>query len=109
MAAAGWHRKRKNTPAELARDARYRTPEYRAAARALAQLVETSEGFCWRCGGWIDPSMKDRAGKRAWHVGHDDTGTQILGPEHNSCNLTAAASKGARTRNAAQRATRVRL
>lgn len=95
---SGWHRKRKDTPAEKARDARYRTPEYRAADRAFAQLVNAGRGYCWRCSGWIDPHLRDGAGKRAWHVGHE--GEAIRGPEHNGCNLRAAAQAGAAVRNA---------
>lgn len=108
--ASGWHRKRRNTAAERARDARYRTPEYRAATKALTALVEAGRGFCWRCGGWINPALKDRAGKRAWHVGH--RGQVIAGPEHNTCNLSAAGRDGALKRNASalpRGATSVRL
>lgn len=109
MKASGWHRKKKDTPAERARDARYRTPEYRAADRVFSEQVNAGRGYCWRCTRWIDPTKKDRAGKRAWHIGHD--GPLIAGPEHNDCNLSAAARDGARVRNRAQPrgATRVRL
>lgn len=112
---SGWHRKRKDTPAERARDARYRTPEYRAAAKALKAQVDAGNGFCWRCGRWLDPNARLHAGSRvlrAWHVGHDDTGTVIRGAECAlRCNLSAAARKGARTVNAKRnaRTTAVRL
>jgi hypothetical protein len=90
---------------------RYRSAEYRATSKALKALVDAGRGFCWRCGGWIDPAARDRAGKRAWHVGHDDTGLVIRGAEHNSCNLSAAAREGARRRNSMRRmgVTQVRL
>lgn len=103
-----WHVKRKDTPAERARKARYASPEHRAASRALAAEVDAGRGYCWRCGGWIDPHAKDAAGKRAWHVGH--LGSVIRGPEHSRCNLRAAARDGARKRNGGQGgSTRVRL
>lgn len=112
MTTSGWHRKRSGTAAQQARDARYRTSDYRAAERALRALVEAGMGFCWRCQGWIDPSLRVRRGSRvlrAWHVGHDDSGLQIMGPEHDRCNLVAAAVKGARIRNRARATTSVRL
>jgi hypothetical protein len=105
---SGWHRKRKNTAAERARDEQYRKPEYRAANRAFSAQVAAGQGYCWRCGGWIDPAARDAVGKRAWHIGHK--GEVIAGPEHNTCNLSAGARNGARVRNAKPRgATRVRL
>lgn len=40
---------------------------------------------CWRCGWPI--TSRDR-----WHLGHDDTDRSITrGPEHEACNLSAAA------------------
>ena len=119
MTASGWHRKTKNTPAERARRVRYTSSEYRAAERALKAEVDAGRGFCWRCGGWIDPSVRVRRGRRlvrAWHVGHDDRDQSLIrGPEHEKCNLPAAARKGARVRNVGGKpprrggATRVRL
>lgn len=111
---SGWARKRKDTAAELARDARYRTPEYRAAERALRTAVEAGRGLCWRCGGWIDPSARVWRGRRgwmrAWHVGHDDRDPSVIrGAEHERCNLRAAARAGARKRNGGGGATKVRL
>lgn len=109
---SGWHRKRKDTAAERARNAEYASPAYRAQRRALKVEVDAGRGFCWRCGGHIPPGA-------AWHLGHDDHDRSIIrGAEHprrsRSCigNLSAAARKGARIRNAAPTstgATQVRL
>jgi hypothetical protein len=66
----------------------YATPEYRQARAAAKELVEAGYGHCWRCWGWIPPGSR-------WHLGHDDWDrTVIRGPEHERCNLTAAARKG---------------
>lgn len=99
---SGWHRKRVD-------DGRHRTAAYRAAERQLRRLVESGQGFCWRCGGWIDPALRVRRGTRmlrSWHVGHDDADpTVIRGAEHERCNLRAA--QRAAVRSAAT--TKVRL
>lgn len=112
MGANRWHTKRKDTPAERARDARYRTAEYRAAERLFKARVEAGNGFCWRCGRWLDPGARIRAGSRvlrAWHVGHNYTGDRIMGPECGRCNLSAAASKGARVANTKRNVSRLAL
>ncbi len=63
---------------------------------ALNVLVDAGQGRCWRCGLPINPGT-------AWHTGHDDTDRSVIrGAEHASCNLSAAASKGARAVNAAR-------
>jgi DNA-directed RNA polymerase subunit RPC12/RpoP len=103
MTASGWHRKRTGTAAGLARAALYASPEHRAVRQALKVEVEAGRGFCWRCGRHIPPGSK-------WHAGHDDYDRSVYrGVECPDCNLRSAARKGARKRNAAQRATRVRL
>jgi hypothetical protein len=90
--ASGWHRKTKNTPAEIARRKRYNSPEHRTARAHYSTLVTAGHGYCWRCNRQLYPG--------AWHVGHDDSGTRILGPECIPCNTKTAASRGARTVNA---------
>jgi hypothetical protein len=110
--ASGWHRKKRNTAAERARDAEYASPEYRAMERAIKAEVLAGRSVCWRCRRWIDPLLRTPWGARAWHVGHDDHDRSVIrGPEHWRCNLRPAASKGARKRNASQPrgASRVRL
>jgi hypothetical protein len=95
---SGWDRKRRNTAAERARNAEYASPEYRATRRAVKAEVEAGRGFCWRptCRRWIPPGSK-------WHLGHDDHDRSIIrGAECARCNLSAAARKGARVRNALQ-------
>jgi len=96
--ASGWHRK-VNDAAAQARAAEYRTPEYRAARAVVKRQVEACTAHCWRCGRQLVPGH--------WHLGHSDTDrTRIMGGECATCNLRAAASKGARIANA-RRKTRV--
>lgn len=71
--------------------------------KALKALVDAGRGVCWRCGRGIPPGAK-------WHAGHDDNDRTVYrGVECPPCNVKTAARKGARKRNAAERATRVRL
>lgn len=99
---SGWRRQDRNSPAALARQARYRTPEYRAESKRLAALVEAGNGFCHRCHRWINPAHRTPWGHRAWHVGHDPSGLVILGAEHYRCNLSDAGQR-ARARQDASR------
>lgn len=93
----GWHRKNKNTAAEAARNAKYASPEHKAARRQIRALLEQGVTLaCWRCGERITPG--------AWHVGHDDVQVNLTrGAECRPCNLKAAASKGAKVANAKRR------
>lgn len=96
---SGWHRKNLNTPAERAREARYASPEHKAA-RALYRTLQ-AQGVtltCWRCHKPIPPI------KGACHVGHNDTGTHINGPECAPCNKSAGGRKGALIKNAMTKA-----
>lgn len=93
-----WRHKRIDTPAELARKARYNSPEHRAARKRFTVLVEAGLGVCWRCGRGLVPGR--------WHVGHIDDGSAIAGPECMSCNLRAAARKGALVANARRKRAR---
>lgn len=100
---SGWHRKRKDTPAERARRAEYDTPRYRAIRKALIAEHAAGRGFCWRCRRHIPPSLPR-------HTGHDDHDRSVIrGNECVDCNLSAAAKKGARKRNGPPGPTRVRL
>lgn len=53
--------------------------------KQLAPLVASGKATCWRCGDPIKPG-------EAWHLGHDDK-RRTRGPEHELCNLQAAAAK----------------
>ncbi len=50
-------------------------------------IVDSGQGWCARCGGWIPPGS-------AWHLDHDDTRAGYLGASHAACNLTDGARKG---------------
>lgn len=53
-------------------------------------LVDAGQVACWRCQQPIIPGT-------VWHLGHDDHDRRIYrGPEHEACNLRAAAAKGNR-------------
>lgn len=93
--ASGWHRRNPTSPAALARKAKYNSAEHKAARKHYAAWIAAGHGRCWRCGGPIAPGSD-------WHVGHDDLRPHVIrGAEHaRSCNLKAAARKGALIANA---------
>lgn len=94
----GWHRKTNDVAAQ-ARKREYNSAEYKQARAAAKRIVDAGQGFCWRCGRWLDP-------RRSWHLGHDDHDRTIIrGPECVPCNLGAAARKGAQVANARRRRT----
>lgn len=54
----------------------YGSAHQRERARVKRDVVDKGLGVCWRCGGWIDPSMP-------WDLGHDDLDRSVYrGPEH---------------------------
>lgn len=99
--ASGWHRKR-NTAVVRARTAQYASPAHRRMRAALKALVDAGQARCCRCRRPILPGT-------SWHADHTDDRTGYLGAAHASCNLRAAAVKGARKRNGPSGPTRVRL
>jgi hypothetical protein len=71
--------------------AQHRTPEHRAARKRYTALVKAGQGWCAQpvCvmgSRWIPPGA-------LWDVGHDDSGTVILGPTHRACNRVEAGRK----------------
>ncbi len=94
-------RTKQPSAADAARKRKYNTQAHRRARRDMAALVAAGYAHCWRCGQPIHPTDE-------WHVGHDDDGAQIMGPEHaRTCNLKAAARKGALIANAGRKAKRL--
>lgn len=94
-----WRHKNPHTPAEAARRAKYNSPEHRAARAHYTPLVAAGIAHCWR------PDCRARLVPGRWHVGHNDPGDQIMGPECDTCNRTHAARKGnriAKAKRAAQ-------
>ena len=61
---------------------------HRAVRKRLEPIVAAGNAVCWRCGKPIAPGSE-------WHLGHDDTGTRWMGPEHKKCNLSDAGRKRA--------------
>ncbi len=95
---SGWHRADATTPAAQARRRQYDSPEHRAARAKIKRQIAAGTAYCWRCGNWLPPGTKA-------HVGHDDHDRTIVrGAECEGCNLSAAASKGARVANARRKA-----
>lgn len=89
-----WSGPRQPTAAAAARRREYDSVEYRRTRTRLGKLVASGQATCWRCGKWLAPGGK-------WHTGHDDDDRRIVrGAECVKCNLSAAASKGARIANA---------
>ncbi|MDQ6524314.1 hypothetical protein RB608_11915 [Nocardioides sp. LHD-245] len=84
----------------------HRTPEYRAAYKALRSAQAAGQWLSCvepRC---LKPSRAIAPTERA-SISHDPSGAVILGPSHLACNLSEAASRGNRMR--ARRARRLVL
>lgn len=57
-------------------------------------VVDKGNGYCWRCGIWLDPN-------EPWDLGHDDHDRTIYrGPECRPCNRGTAAARGNKMRPA---------
>lgn len=56
---------------------------YDRQRRAIAPTVATGTVACTRCGLPIQPGQP-------WDLGHNDDRTRITGPEHATCNRSAA-------------------
>ena len=102
MAAHRWRTKR-TTAADLERRRVYAGPEHRRLKAAIrAQIERGVPTYCWRPG----------CGKRItrdtpWHLGHDDHDRSVYrGAECATCNIRAAARKGAATQRARKTPTR---
>jgi hypothetical protein len=58
--------------------------EHRAERKRWKAIIDAGNGFCTRCGRWIEPGS-------AWDLGHSDFDrSQYRGPEHSFCNRSAA-------------------
>jgi hypothetical protein len=63
----------------------------------VAKLVARGDAVCWRCGLPILPGM-------LWDLGHSDIDRLVyMGPEHQRCNRSSAASRGNRMRRKTMR------
>jgi hypothetical protein len=63
--------------------------------RALKPTIDAGDGWCAQpiC---LMPSRRIAPGAR-WCLGHNDAGTEWIGPVHELCNQREAAAKGGRT------------
>jgi hypothetical protein len=60
---------------------------HRSPRRRLARTVAAGRATCWRCGLLVLPGS-------SWDLGHHDIDrSRHMGPEHRSCNRSAAAEK----------------
>lgn len=58
----------------------YGYPHQKLRAQVKRDVVDPGNGWCWRCGKWLDPALP-------WHLGHDDHDrTLYRGPECVKCN-----------------------
>jgi hypothetical protein len=57
----------------------------------VAKSVEAGEAYCARCRRLIAPGTP-------WDLGHSDDRLTWTGPEHSSCNRSAAARRGNKAR-----------
>lgn len=97
-----WRTKRPTAADEIRRK-QYASPEHKARRKAIQAQIDTGQPVaCWRCG---RPIVKGSP----WHLGHDDRDRTVYrGAECPTCNLTAAARKGARVANGRASVRRVR-
>ena len=69
---------------------------YQAIRKAWAPVVARGDATCHEpiC---LMPTRAITPGSR-WHLSHDPTGTVILGPSHQRCNTSEAATRGNKER-----------
>jgi len=77
--------------------AKYQTPEYRRAYAALRAAQKRGEWLTCCQPQCVMPTRDIAPGQPA-HVGHDDTGTILIGPVHARCNTRDGAIRGNRMR-----------
>lgn len=80
--------------------AQHRTPEHRRARVNLGRLIEQGKGWCVQgeqgtgsSGTCLMPTRFIAPGQ-AWDVAHNDAGTRIIGPAHQTCNRTEGSQRG---------------
>lgn len=65
----------------------YGAAHQRKRAEVKREVVDPGNGYCWRCDGWIDPTLRDEYGREIWDLGHDDNDRTVYrGPECRDCN-----------------------
>ena len=78
--------------------AKYRTPEYLAAYRALRAAQKRGDWLVCAQPVCLMPS-RDIGPDQSAHVGHDDSGNEIIGPVHERCNVVDGGRRGNQVRN----------
>lgn len=91
-------RPRSRSGAKISRAERGYGREHAAKRRWYkTNVVDKGEGYCWRCGVWLDPA-------EPWDLGHDDNDRSIYrGPECRPCNRGTAAVRGNQARPAGRK------
>ncbi len=74
---------------------KYRSKEHRAERARLARQMEREGYLICAQPECVMPSRLIRQGDE-WHVGHDDSGTQFIGPVQAKCNIRNAAVRANR-------------
>lgn len=84
-------------------DPKYRTPEHRRyRAGLVAQLkrdgylICTADVCVFNSRDITNPNGRDRDGL---HAGHNDAGTEYVGPQHNACNVKDGARRARAKQN----------
>ena len=85
---------------------KYETPEYKAEAKRWADTIKAAGATCQQglhadtSGTCLMGSRDIPAGspRKAWHLGHNDEGTRVIGPTHARCNSADGGQRSAGTR-----------
>lgn len=85
-----------------AKQPKYNTPEYRAAYKALRKAQARGEWLTCAQPECVMPT-RDIAPTDPAHVGHNDTGTLLIGPVHQRCNSRDGAIRGNQMRGTQRR------
>ncbi len=72
----------------------YGADHQKERARVKRDLVDPGIAYCWRCGGWINPALRDQYGREMWDLGHDDHDRSVYrGPEHRGRECPASGNR----------------
>ena len=86
---------RSRWPKNPVRDAKYQTREHRQERARLVALMDAQGFLVCAQPECLLASRVIHLGER-WHLGHDDSGTQLIGAVHVRCNQVDGAKRGNR-------------